>query len=97
SAPRETPPPYQYNVTLAQSILKQAGIDTTKFPALEFRVVSGCSYCESTAEIVQSDLAQIGIAVNIEVTLPTQYALPQIAGTGSYASGVNASQSVAQL
>ena len=54
-------PPYQYNITMAQNILKQAGIDPTKLPAMEFRVVSGCSYCESTAEIVQADLAQIGL------------------------------------
>jgi ABC-type transport system substrate-binding protein len=90
-------PPYQYNITMAQNILKTAGIDPTKLPAMEFRIVSGCSYCEATAEIVQADLAQIGLSINIEVTLPTQYALPNIAGTGSYASGVNASQQVAQL
>jgi ABC-type transport system substrate-binding protein len=42
-------------------------------------------------------LSQIGIPVNIEVTEPNEYSLPNIGGASSYAAGVNASQSIAQL
>ena len=36
-------PPYQYNVTLAEQILKNASINAAKLPTMEFRVVAGCS------------------------------------------------------
>jgi len=89
--------PYQYNLTLAQADIKASGINTATLAPLEFRVVAGCSYCEQTAEVVQSDLSQIGIPVSIEVTEPNQYSLPNIGGASSFAAGVNASQSIAQL
>jgi len=43
------------------------------------------------------DLAQIGLNINIEVTEPNQYSLPNIGGASSYAAGVNNSQTIAQL
>ena len=43
-------PPYQYNLPEAQAFMKQSGVNTANLPALEFRVVAGCSYCESAAE-----------------------------------------------
>jgi len=90
-------PPYQYNVTEAQDILKAANIDPSTLPALQFRVVQGCDYCSSAAQIVQFDLSQIGLTVNIIVTPPSSYSIPNIAGTGSYAQALNASQTIAQL
>ena len=90
-------PPYQYNVTEALAILKAANINTASLPPLQFRVVQGCDYCNSAAQIVALDLAKIGLTVNIIITPASEYALPNIAGTGSYTQALNASQSVAQL
>ncbi len=90
-------PPYQYNVTLAQQILSNAGINPANLPQMEFRVVAGCSYCEETAEIVQADLSNLGFNVQIEVTEPSQYQCPYTAGTCSYSQALNDSQTVAQL
>jgi peptide/nickel transport system substrate-binding protein len=90
-------PPYQYNVTEAQDILNAANIDPSTLPALQFRVVQGCDYCSSAAQIVQFDLSQIGLTVNIIVTPPSSYSIPNIAGTGSYSQALNASQTIAQL
>ena len=90
-------PPYQYNVTLAEQILSNAGINAANLPTMEFRVVAGCSYCEATAEIVQADLSQIGMNINIEVTEPSDYNTPYIAGAGSFASAVANNQTIAQL
>lgn len=90
-------PPYQYNLTQAQQLMNESGVNTANLQPLEFRVVAGCSYCESAAEIVQADLANIGINVNIEVTEPAEYQLPYLGGASSYAAGVNASQTIAQL
>ncbi|MDA4129637.1 MAG: ABC transporter substrate-binding protein, partial [Thaumarchaeota archaeon] len=58
---------YQYNVTLAQNYLKMAGVDVTKFPALDFTQPSGCSYCNIADQLIQSNLAAIGISVNIDI------------------------------
>lgn len=90
-------PPYQYNLTLAEQQMNASGVNTANLQPLEFRVVAGCSYCESAAEVVQADLAQIGLNINIEVTEPNEYQLPYIGGASSYAAGVNSSQTIAQL
>jgi ABC-type transport system substrate-binding protein len=90
-------PPYQYNVSESMAILKAANINTASLPALTFRVVQGCSYCDLAAQLVQNDLLQIGLTVNIVVTAPSDYSIPNIAGTGSYAQALNASQTIAQL
>jgi len=89
--------PYQYNLTAAKEILSNAGINPANLPAMDFRVVQGCDYCDTTAQIVQSDLQQIGLKVNIIVTPSTQYAFPYTGGTQSYAQSLNASQSISQL
>jgi peptide/nickel transport system substrate-binding protein len=57
-------PPYSYNLTLAQHYMSESGITGT--PTLTFLVAVGCTFCESTAEIIQSDLAQININVQID-------------------------------
>lgn len=90
-------PPYQYNVTLAKQILTNAGIDPTTLPPIEFRVISGCGTCINTAQVVQADLAAIGISVNVEVTLPSQYGPPLVAGSGTYQQELNESQTIAQM
>ncbi|MDA4124903.1 MAG: ABC transporter substrate-binding protein [Thaumarchaeota archaeon] len=89
--------PYQYNLAAAQTILTNAGIDPHNLPAMEFRVVQGCDYCNTAAQIVQSDLQQLGFKVNIIVTPSTSYAYPLTGGTESYSSALNVSQSISQL
>ncbi|HUO42642.1 MAG TPA: ABC transporter substrate-binding protein [Methylomirabilota bacterium] len=90
-------PQYAYDTTLAKQYLAQSGVDVSTLAPLEFRVVSGCTYCNSAAQIVQADLAQIGITVNIEVTPGSQWGLPYVAGAGSYKQGLANSQTVAQF
>jgi ABC-type transport system substrate-binding protein len=58
-------PQYSYNLTLAKQYLVQANVKN--MPPLTFNAVSGCQYCTTIAELVQSNLAQIGITVNIEI------------------------------
>ncbi len=89
--------PFQYNLTKAKQILSQNNIDTSKFPAIEFRVLAGVSFAESTAEIIQADLAQIGINVNVEVTPSATYNVPFIAGPTSYATALQDAQTISQL
>jgi peptide/nickel transport system substrate-binding protein len=57
--------PYSYNLTLAQQDLTEANI--TNMPTLTLTIPNGCQYCVSTAEIVQTDLAQIGITISVEI------------------------------
>ena len=61
--------PYSYNLTLAAQYLKEAGFPNGNgLPTLSY-VVSSCNSldCAGRAEIVQADLAQIGINVNINI------------------------------
>jgi ABC-type transport system substrate-binding protein len=90
-------PQYSYNVTLAKQILANAHIDTSKLPTLEFRVVNGCGYCIDTGQIIQNDLAQIGLTVNVIVTPSAQYGCPLTAGTCSYSAALNASNTISQM
>ncbi|MFI5419925.1 MAG: ABC transporter substrate-binding protein, partial [Nitrososphaerales archaeon] len=84
--------PYQYNLTLAKQDLAQANI--TNMPQFTFRTVSGCEVCASAAQIIQSDLSQIGITVNIIVLTPGQY----YSGTyGPYATNVANAQAIGQI
>lgn len=85
--------PYQYNVTLAQKILAQANVDTTKFPPLLFKVVSGCEACNSVATIIQSDLAAIGLDVQIQLLSSADYYAP----LGTYATNVANAQQIGAL
>ncbi len=89
-------PPYQYNVSLAQQILKNASVNTASFPTLEFRIEAGCAACLNAAQVVQGDLSVIGINVNIEVTPASSYGVPDIGG-GSYAQNLAANQTISQL
>lgn len=89
--------PYNYNLTLAKQILANAKIDPTKLPSIEFRVVVGCDYCISAAEIVSNDLGQLGLTVNIIVTPSTQYAFPNTGGTESYSSALSVANQISHL
>lgn len=66
---------YQYNLTLASDYLAKAGYPNgTGLPALTMAIdASATSYEEPEAEIIQSDLAQIGIQTNIVVEETSQY------------------------
>ena len=84
--------PYQYNLTLARAYMKNASI--TNMPAFTFRTVAGCSVCSAAAQLIQSDLAQIGITVNIVVLTSGQY----YQGTyGNYATNVANNASIGQI
>jgi len=89
-------PQYQYNLTLAKQYLAASGVDVSKTP-IDFRVVAGCTYCISAAQIVQADLSQIGITVNIAVIPGSEWTLPYVAGAGSYSAGLAAAQTVSNL
>jgi len=87
-------PLYQYNLTLAKQILTQAGIDVTKFPTFTLNVLTGCISCVNVAQVIQGDLAQIGITVNVNVENPTLYYSIYI---GTYADAVQNAQAHGQL
>jgi ABC-type transport system substrate-binding protein len=89
-------PPYNYNLTLARQILNQSSIDTSKFPALEFRVETGCAACIAAAQVVQGNLADIGISVDVEVTPGSQMG-PPLVGGGSYSVNLQDAQTISQL
>jgi peptide/nickel transport system substrate-binding protein len=57
--------PYNYNLTLAKSYLNKSGIQN--IPTITFAIPSGIAYDSVIAQIVQADLAQIGITVNVEI------------------------------
>lgn len=63
--------PYQYNLTLAMQDLAKANISS--MPQFTMRTLSGCQACSNEAEVIQADLAQIGITVNIQVLEQSQY------------------------
>src|SRR5579872_4896740 len=84
--------PYQYNLTLAKQDIAAANI--TNMPTFTFRTVAGCEVCASAAQIIQADLAQIGITVNVEVLTGNAY----YSGTyGSYATNVQNAQQIGQI
>ena len=59
--------PYSYNLTLASQYLAEAGFPNgTGLPTLTY-VVDSCGYCSLRAEVIQGDLAQIGISVSITI------------------------------
>jgi len=67
-------PPYQYNVTLAKQLLQEANINP--LPPLSLTIQSNCITCETAAETIQYDLAQIGITLNIKVLTFSQWLAP---------------------
>ena len=83
--------PYSYNTTLAEHYLNESGI--TNIPPITFTITSSCTLCTDTAQIVQSDLSQIGITVNIETILSSAYYTPY----GSYSTNVQDASQIGQL
>jgi len=83
--------PYQYNLTLAKQYLNQSGI--TNFPTLDFDTLSGCPFCTTISEVVQADLAQIGINVNINVMSVSTQQAPY----GSYSTEVQNANQIGQI
>ena len=84
-------PVYQYNVTLAKQLLAEANI--SNMPTFLMRVQSGCQLCINAAQVMQSDLAMIGINVNIAVIQPSLYN----AQLGSYQTNVANAAQLGQL
>jgi peptide/nickel transport system substrate-binding protein len=83
--------PYQYNLTLAQQDLNKANV--TNMPTFTFKVPVDCDYCVNTAQIVQADLAQIGITVNVQVLTTTTWEQ----WYGTYSTNVANAQQIGQL
>ena len=85
-------PPYNYNLTLAQADINASGINTANLQPLQFDVVAGCGVCISGAQVIQSDLANIGLPVNVNVIPPSELGFPYVAGYGPYSQSLNYSQ-----
>jgi len=82
---------YNYNLTLAQQDLNQSGV--TNMPVFSFRTLNGCDYCNTIAQVVQTDLAQIGITVSIVIQQPSQFFAP----FGSYTNNVANAVEIGQM
>jgi ABC-type transport system substrate-binding protein len=68
--------PYTYNLTLAKMYLAASKVNTTTMSPMVIRLVSGCPYCETSAEVIQQDFAQLNIPSNIVVLAPSAYYAP---------------------
>ncbi len=64
-------PPYNYDPQLAKQLLAKANIKN--MPTFLFRSQAGCEACINAAQVVQANLADIGITVTIEVLQAAQY------------------------
>jgi peptide/nickel transport system substrate-binding protein len=73
---------YQYNVTLAKQYLAKANVSN---PTLTYNLENSCGYCVARAEVVQGDLAQIGITVNLVVLTSSNWCAQLC---GSYSTNV---------
>jgi peptide/nickel transport system substrate-binding protein len=83
--------PYSYNLTLAKQDLVAAHYNSSL--PITLKIVSDCIMCTSTAEVIQSDLAQIGITVNIEVLTSSALYAP----LGSFSTDIANAQQIGQL
>ncbi|MDA4113244.1 MAG: ABC transporter substrate-binding protein [Thaumarchaeota archaeon] len=83
--------PYQYNVTLAQQDIASANIKN--MPTFLMRIWSGCEACANAAQVIQSDLGQIGITVTIQVLTTNEVLAPM----GNFATNVQNAQEIGQL
>jgi len=90
-------PHYDYNLTLAKDFLAKAEVDypnlTSSMPTLTFRSQANCATCTNAAQVVQADLANLGINVNIVVqTTGNFYSV-----LGSYSSELANPDALGQL
>src|SRR5262249_1897083 len=83
--------PYEYNVTLAKQYL--SGIDTSKLPPLELVIYSACTACTNAAQVVQADLANIGLQVNIVIQQQSVF----FTSYGSYTTNLQNSASLGNM
>jgi len=83
--------PYSYNLTLAKEYLTKSNV--TNIPTLTFTAISGCTWCVTEAEVVQGDLAQIGINVNVQVAQAGSYESVY----GSYSTNVANAAEIGQI
>lgn len=90
-------PPYSYNLTLAGQYLNQSHVNVATLTPIEFRVLAGCTFCVSAAQVVQAELGELGIIVNIEVTAPSQWTLPYVGQDSPYSAALGSAQQEAQL
>ncbi len=87
-------PPYNFNVTAAMADLATAGYPNgTGLPTLTLRTVSGCSFCINAAQVIQSDLSNVGITVNIVQVASSTYWNPY----GPYQTNVQNANQLGQL
>jgi peptide/nickel transport system substrate-binding protein len=91
--------PYQYNLTLAKEYMAKAGFPNgvaangTSLPPLSFYVDSDYPSQTTAAEIVEANLADIGITVQITVKTDAQFYAP----LGSYQNNVNNTAQIANM
>lgn len=83
--------PYSYNITLAKQDLAKANLTGT--PTVTFTAISTCVYCGEIGQIVQADLAQIGITVNLEEQQSSSYYAPY----GTFSTNVKNANQMGQL
>jgi len=70
-------PPYDYNVEKAKDFLAKAGYPNGQgLPTLTLRIISGCLSCTTGAEIIQSNLSEIGINVIVTALPASVYWTP---------------------
>jgi peptide/nickel transport system substrate-binding protein len=88
-------PPYSYNLTEAKQYLAEAGFPGGKgLPPLTLEVDAlGTSWETPAAEIIQQDLAQIGITVNIQVVPDSVFYSP----FGSYQTNLQDASQIPPL
>ena len=84
---------YQYNIAMAKQILANASINTANFPAFALNVQSGCQACSTAAQVVKTDLAAIGITVDITIQSTSAYYVPY----GTYSTNVANAAQIGQL
>jgi peptide/nickel transport system substrate-binding protein len=69
-------PAYSFNDTLAMQYLTESGVNVANLPALEFTQPSGCSYCNNADQLIQADLAAIGLNAQITIQSYNLYETP---------------------
>jgi ABC-type transport system substrate-binding protein len=84
---------YQYNIAEAKQILANASLNTANFPAFALDVQSGCQDCSTAAQVVKTDLAAIGITVDITIQSTSAYYVPY----GTYSTNVANAAQIGQL
>jgi len=87
-------PPYDFNVAEASADLAKAGYPNgTGLPPITLRTVAGCTYCLNAAQVIQSDLANVGITVNILAVASSTYWNPY----GPYSVNLQNANQLGQL